>query len=125
MILHVSSLNLVFFLIMDNDTGRSFAFNIAFTMRVNPPSTTPALSASEFWTGLRRGATSAQDFAEYIQDCIQLPGGKSATEFRRRLILAGGAVHSPAGVELEQDIRISEDLLVSIHHHAETSGIKR
>lgn len=92
-------------------TLTTFAFNIAFTQAVNPPDETVILTSNEFWYGIRRGGRNPHDFAEYVASCEVVTGGK--TEFRRKLTLANGAVHTAAGEELIQDVVIAENLHVS------------
>jgi len=91
-------------------TPVTFTYNIAFTAPVNSPTSAPHLSASELWTGIKRGGRNPHDFAEYVSDCIVLSG--DAHNFRRRLVLADGAVHTASGVMLDQDVHIADKLHV-------------
>lgn len=89
-----------------------FNFNIAFTQLVNGPGDTPLLTAAELWEGIRRGGRNPHDFADYVASCEVLRGEKH--QFRRRLTLADGAVHTAAGKKLDQDVRIAPMLHVSL-----------
>ena len=88
-----------------------FKFNIAFTLEVNKAGATPTLSASELWQGIKRGGRNPDDFADYVAACEVLSGGSE--EFRRRLTMADGAVHTAQGAHLDQDVLIADDLHVS------------
>ena len=88
----------------------TFEFNIAYTLPVNPPSTEMMLSAAELWQGIKRGGRNPNDFADYVASCEVLSKGR--TEFRRRLTLADGAVHTARGAHLEQDVLIADNLHV-------------
>ncbi|OBT39504.1 hypothetical protein VE00_10398 [Pseudogymnoascus sp. WSF 3629] len=94
-----------------------FAFNIAFTLEVNNNNNDTTinaggvtLTAAELWQGIKRGGRNPNDFADYVSACDVLSGGRK--EFRRRLTLADGAVHTPAGATLDQDVWISDYLSV-------------
>jgi hypothetical protein len=91
-------------------TPVTFTYNIAFTAPVNTPTSSPHLSASELWTGIKRGGRNPHDFAEYVSDCTVLSG--DAHNFRRRLVLADGAVHTASGAMLDQDVHIANKLHV-------------
>lgn len=94
-----------------------FNFNIAFTLAVNTEAEEVALTAPELWQGIKRGGRNPNDFADYVSACDVLSGGRK--EFRRRLTLADGAVHSPAGATLDQDVWISDHLSVRSQLSAE------
>ncbi len=87
-----------------------FQFNTAFTLEVNKAGATTTLSASELWQGIKRGGRNPNDFADYVAACDVLSGGRK--EFRRRLTLADGAVHTAKGAHLDQDVLIADDLHV-------------
>ena len=90
----------------------TFEFNIAFTLAVNTRKEGEiALTPAELWQGIKRGGRHPNDFAEYVSACEVLSGGRK--EFRRRLTLAEGAVHTAAGEKLDQDVWISDGLSVS------------
>ena len=90
----------------------TFEFNIAFTLAVNTGKEGEvALTSAELWQGIKRGGRHPDDFAEYVTACEVLSGGKR--EFRRRLTLGQGAVHTAAGETLEQDVWILDGLSVS------------
>lgn len=91
-----------------------FNFNVAFTQPVNGPGETPRLTAAELWQGIKRGGRNPNDFAAYVASCEVLSGGKN--KFRRRLTLAEGAVHTPAGQTLDQDVLIAPMLHVRKIH---------
>ena len=88
-----------------------FAFNVAFTSEVNKPGTTHPLSPADLWQGIKRGGRNPNDFADYVAACEVLSGGQK--EFRRRLTIADGAVHTAKGKHLDQDVLIADDLHVS------------
>jgi Domain of unknown function (DUF1857) len=88
----------------------TFNFNIAFTIAVNANADEVILTAPELWQGIKRGGRNPNDFADYVAACEVLSGGRK--EFRRRLTLADGAVHTPAGAKLDQDVWISDNLSV-------------
>ena len=90
----------------------TFQFNIAFTLPVNKPGTKTKLSAWELWQGIKRGGRNPNDFADYVAACEVLSGGRN--EFRRRLTLADGAVHTAKGACLDQDVLIADKLHVRI-----------
>lgn len=94
-------------------TLTSFTFNIAYSVPINKDPSQPTLTVEEFWRGLRRGGEKPQLFAEYVADTEILPNRKSANEFQRKLLMANGAVHTAKGVELLQDVRNADNLLVS------------
>lgn len=94
-------------------TPTSFTFNIAYSVPINKDPSQPTLTLEEFWRGLHRGSEKPQLFAEYVADTEVLPNPKSANEFQRKLIMANGAVHTAKGVELLQDVRNADGLLVS------------
>ncbi|KAF5243267.1 hypothetical protein FANTH_8276 [Fusarium anthophilum] len=87
-----------------------FSFNIAFTQSVNPPDQTVVLNETELWYGIRRGGRNPHDFAPYVASCEVTSGTKN--EFRRKLTLADGAVHTAAGEDLIQDVIIAPPLHV-------------
>lgn len=91
----------------------TFTFNIAFTLPVNDKSdvNSPVLTAGELWQGIKRGGRHPHDFADYVASCTMLSGSRN--QFRRRLTLADGAVHTAAGVTLDQDVVIADGLQVS------------
>jgi hypothetical protein len=90
----------------------TFEFNIAFTLAVNTGKEGEvALTPAELWQGIKRGGRHPHDFAEYVSACEVLSGGRK--EFRLRLTLAEGAVHTAAGETLDQDVWISDGLSVS------------
>ncbi|CVK98969.1 uncharacterized protein FMAN_08340 [Fusarium mangiferae] len=91
-------------------TQSMFSFNIAFTQSVNPPDQTVVLNETELWYGIRRGGRNPNDFAPYVASCEVLAGTKN--EFRRKLTLADGAVHTAAGEDLIQDVIIAPPLHV-------------
>ncbi|KAJ5249271.1 hypothetical protein N7468_000722 [Penicillium chermesinum] len=76
-----------------------FVFNVAFTVPVNQPEG-PILTLEEFWRGLERG-------------------GSALTSSPNTLVMADGAVHTAKDVELIQDVRNADNLLVS---HTPTLG---
>lgn len=96
-----------------------FVFNVAFTVPVNDQPEGPILSLEEFWRGLERGGERPHLFAEYVAGTEILPNRKSKNEFQRKLFMADGAVHTAKGVELIQDVRNADNLLVS---HAPVLG---
>jgi hypothetical protein len=96
-----------------------FVFNVAFTVSVNDQPEGPMLTLEEFWRGLERGGERPHLFAEYVAGTEILPNRKSKNEFQRKLIMADGAVHTAKNVELIQDVRNAENLLVS---HAPALG---
>lgn len=89
----------------------SFAFNVAYTVPVNGEGMTPILTYEEFWKGLRRGGRNPHDFADYVAS-TEVHADPTATEFKRSLTLADGAVHSSRGTILHQNVRIAEGLHV-------------
>lgn len=89
----------------------TFAFNVAYTVPVNGEGMTPTLTYGEFWKGLRRGGRNPHDFADYVAS-TEVHADQTATEFKRSLTLADGAVHSTRGTVLHQDVRIAEGLHV-------------
>lgn len=91
----------------------SFTFNIAYSVPINKDPAQPTLTLQECWRGLRRGGEKPHLFAEYVADTEILPNRKSENEFQRKLIMANGAVHTAKGVELIQDVRNADNLLVS------------
>lgn len=88
-----------------------FEFNIAFTLEVNKDDPPTNLSAWELWQGIKRGGRNPNDFADYVASCEIVSGGRK--EFRRRLTLADGAVHTAKGAHLNQDVLIADNLHVS------------
>lgn len=88
----------------------SFQFNTAFSLEVNKAGDMPVLSAAELWQGIKRGGRNPNDFADYVDACEVLSGGR--TEFRRRLTIADGAVHTAKGAYLDQDVLIADKLHV-------------
>jgi hypothetical protein len=95
----------------------TFKFNIAYTMAVNSGKEGEIpLTPAELWQGIKRGGRYPHDFAEYVSACEVLSG--SGEEFRRRLTLAEGAVHTAAGETLDQDVWISDGLSVSEFPHS-------
>ncbi|KAJ5107503.1 hypothetical protein N7456_004178 [Penicillium angulare] len=88
-----------------------FSFNVAYTVPVNGPGMSPTLTFEEFWKGLRRGGRNPHEFADYVES-TEIHADKTATEFKRSLTLADGAVHSSRGTVLKQDVRIAEGLHV-------------
>lgn len=88
----------------------AFEFNIAFTSEVNKPGSTDPLSPAELWQGIKRGGRNPNDFADYVASCEVLSGRRK--EFRRRLTIADGAVHTAKGKHLDQDVLIADNLHV-------------
>ncbi|KAF4335430.1 hypothetical protein FBEOM_10718 [Fusarium beomiforme] len=88
----------------------TFSFNIAFTQPVNPLDQTIVLTETELWYGIRRGGRHPHDFAPYVASCEVISGAKN--EFRRKLTLADGAVHTAAGEDLIQDVIVAPPLHV-------------
>ncbi|MCJ1269298.1 hypothetical protein MMC22_009189 [Lobaria immixta] len=88
----------------------SFEFNVAFTLPVNNKTESIVLSAPELWQGIKRGGRNPNDFADYVASCEVISGNRK--RFRRRLILADGAVHTAAGSTLDQDVIIADGLHV-------------
>jgi hypothetical protein len=93
-------------------SSSEFVFNISYTVPINDPSTKPEITADEFWRGLRHGGPKPHLFAEYVKDTEILPNPKSELEFRRRLKMADGAVHTKSGAIIDQDCRTVENLMV-------------
>ena len=60
---------------------------------------------------MKRGGRNPNDFADYVDACEVLSGGRK--EFRRRLTIADGAVHTAKGAYLDQDVLIADGLHVS------------
>ncbi|KAM0545781.1 hypothetical protein ACHAPJ_011205 [Fusarium lateritium] len=87
-----------------------FNFNIAFTQTVNTPDQSITLTPTELWYGIRRGGRNPHDFAPYVASCEVISGTKN--EFRRKLTLAEGAVHTAAGEDLIQDVIVAPPLHV-------------
>ncbi|KAK8003902.1 Pumilio-like 3 [Apiospora arundinis] len=90
--------------------NNSFSYNIAFTLAVNDAKAETLLTPKELWQGIKRGGRNPNDFAPYVDRCEVLSGGHK--QFRRKLILADGAVHTAAGESLVQDVLIADMLHV-------------
>lgn len=90
-----------------------FVMNYACTIPINDIGQEPKLTASEFWRGLRRGGHDPTLFVDYVAKSEILPGSKSDTEFKRRLTMADGAVHTGSGATIDQDCRNVTGLCVS------------
>ena len=88
----------------------TFQLNIAFTLPVNQGDNKVPISAQELWQGIKRGGRNPNDFADYVAACEVLSGGRK--DFRRRLTLADGAVHTAKGAHLDQDVLIVDKLHV-------------
>jgi hypothetical protein len=95
-------------------TPTEFTLNVAYTVPVNNDASGPIVTLEEFWRGLRRGGEKPHLFAEYVAGTEILPNRRSENEFQRRLFMADGAVHTARGVELVQDVRNANNLLVSM-----------
>lgn len=108
-------------------TKSKFNFNLAFTEAVNVPDAPIQLTAVELWLAIRHGARYPHHFAPYVSSCEIINQPKSEEEdtlatngdgkpnplkLRRRLTLASGAVHTPAGQTLDQDVFIAPMLHV-------------
>jgi hypothetical protein len=89
-----------------------FEHNVSFTIAVNGPGEEP-LTYDELWEGVRRGGLHPHDFADYVADCHYVEG--TPTNFKRKLIIAKGAVHTDEGQAMVQDVEIAVPLYVSIH----------
>ena len=115
-------------------TKASFNFNVAFTEPVNVPNAPTKLTADELWLGIRHGGRHPHDFAPYVKSCEIIDRFKIEKEnvlavdndsepnplrFRRRLTLNTGAVHTPAGQTLDQDVVIAPRLHVRLLHRGD------
>jgi hypothetical protein len=96
----------------------SFTFNLAITVPINPKGVEPVVKADEFWKGLRRGGAKPHLFADYVANTEVLPNPQSELVFRRRLFMAEGAVHTKSGTQVDQDVRLAENLMVGITMHS-------
>lgn len=90
-----------------------FEYNVAFTVPANDKTSEIKLTASELWLGIKRTAHRPQDFVPYVRSCTVMDGDENS-RFRRRLVMATGAVHKSNGEEMVQDVIIKENLLVGI-----------
>ncbi len=88
-----------------------FSYNIAYTVAANHGA--PAeehLSRAELWQGIKRGGRYPGDFADFVVSCDVVSGGRK--QFVREIVIGDGAVHTPSGKKIVQDVVIQDGLSV-------------
>ncbi|GAB1317433.1 hypothetical protein MFIFM68171_07643 [Madurella fahalii] len=78
--------------------------NVSYAEPVNRPGDEPVLTFDDVWQGIVDGAHNPPSMASYVASCEILSESEDKLKFRRKLILANGAVHTGAGEAIIQDV---------------------
>lgn len=87
--------------------------NVSYAEPVNRPGDEPVLTFDDVWQGIVDGAHNPPSMASYVASCEILSESEDKLKFRRKLILANGAVHTGAGEAIIQDVIVRPRMNVS------------